>query len=782
MTHNDNAGRASRGTANRILKSTVGALAIGLAVSASVVPTIVGAQSYSFTNVSIQGNERIEAGTILSYAGIARGETVSGGELNAAYQRIQETGLFEEVEIVPQGNTLVIRVVEFPTINNIAIEGNRRISDEDLSPLLGSTPRRVFSPSQAEADADAIAGAYTQQGRVAARVNPRVIRRSENRVDLVFEVFEGGVAEIERIGFVGNDEYSDGRLRRAIQTKQAGLLRALIGADTFIEERVAFDRRALQDFYASRGYVDFRITGVNAELSDERDAYFLTFNVDEGQQFRAGRITVSSDLREVNTALFRDAVRLRTGQIYNPALVERDIARLERLAIREGLDFIRVEPQIRRDERNLALDVNYVLTRGERIFVERIDIEGNTTTLDRVVRRQFDTVEGDPFNPRAIRESAERIRALGFFADAEVNAREGSTPEQVIIDVDVEEQPTGSISFGGSYSTSNGFGLNLGFSERNFLGRGQQLSFTFTTGTDNQRYALSFTEPALLGRDLAFGLNLDFYETERDNAEYNTTTGTLSPSLTFPISENTDLQVRYTLGYTNLTIPDESEVGNLVREEAERGEIFESSVGYTLSYDTRRTGLDPTAGVLLSFGQDFGGLGGDTSFIKTTARAVAQRLVWNEEVTLRATVEGGALAYDGDGSRVTDRFFLGSSRMRGFEPGGIGPREFNGANDIDDPLGGNYYAVARFEAEFPLGLPEEYGISGGVFYDVGNLWGLDETNSDVLYEDGSFRHVVGVSLFWTTPLGPLRFNFSEALMKEERDEEQNFEFTISTDF
>ncbi|ETW13315.1 OMP85 family outer membrane protein [Roseivivax marinus] len=782
MTDKKNARRAAAQPVRRRLATGAAIIALATSTVYGTYPTPAAAQSYTFTNVSIEGNQRIESGTILSYAGIARGETVSGGELNAAYQRIQNSGLFEQVEIVPQGNTLVIRVVEFPTVNNIAIEGNRRIDDEALLPQVSSQPRRVYSPTQAEADANAIVEAYSQQGRIAARVEPRLIRRSDNRVDLVFEVFEGGVAEVERIGFVGNDQYSDRRLRRAIQTKQAGLLRALIGSDTFIEDRIQFDRQLLQDFYSSRGYVDFRITGVNAELARERDGYFLTFNVEEGQQFNFGAVNVSSDVNGVNPAAFRNVIRVSPGQTYSPALVERDIARLERLAIREGLDFIRVDPQITRNDRDLTLDVNYVLTRGPRVFVERIDIEGNTTTLDRVVRRQFDTVEGDPFNPREIRAAAERIRALGFFANADVNAREGSSPQQVIVDVDVEEQPTGSISFGGSYSTSNGFGLALGFREENFLGRGQRLGLQFNTGVDNQRYSFNFTEPALLGRDLALGIDLSYAETDQDNAEYNTSIGTFSPSLTFPVSENSRLQFRYTARYTDLTIPDESEVGSLVRAEADRGELIESSVGYTLSYDTRRTGLDPNAGVLLEFGQDFGGLGGDTTFVKTSARAVAQRLAFNEEVTLRATVEAGALAYDGDGSRVTDRFFLGSSRMRGFEPGGIGPREFDDANGINDALGGNYFAVARFEAEFPLGLPDEYGITGGVFYDVGNLWGLDSTNLNVLYEDGALRQVVGVSLFWDTPLGPLRFNFSEALSKETQDEEQNFELTISTDF
>ncbi|MFD1341838.1 outer membrane protein assembly factor BamA [Litorisediminicola beolgyonensis] len=773
-------GRSGLGRASR----SATALALILALAATTLPNGVVAQSYSFSNVSIEGNQRVEPGTILSYAGIARGQTVSAGELNSAYQRIQESGLFESVEIVPQGNTLVIRVVEYPTINTIAVEGNSRISDEDLQPVIQSQSRRVFSPTQAEADANAIAEAYVAQGRISARVQPRVIRRSDNRVDLVFEVFEGGVVEVERIAFNGNRAFSDRRLRRAIETRQAGLLRAFVTRDSLVEDRLQFDQQLLRDFYASRGFVDFRVLGVNAELTEERDAFFVTFNIEEGQQFKVGNVSVVSDMPGVDPDAFQRAIKMRSGQVYSPSAVETDIARLERMAIREGLDFVRVEPRIDRNDRDVTLDVTYQLTRGPRIFVERIDIEGNTTTLDRVVRRQFDTVEGDPFNPREIRAAAERIRALGFFSDAEVDAREGSTPQQVVVDVDVTEQPTGSISFGGNYSTNSGFGAAISFSERNFLGRGQQLSLGVNTASDNSRYFFRFTEPALLGRDVAFGLNLSYYESEQDNARYNTKVGTLSPSLTFPLNDSSRLQLRYTLQSTDLSIPDGSidETGELVKAEAERGKLIESSIGYTFSYDTRRTGLDPDAGVLLEFGQDFGGLGGDTEFVKTTARAVAQRLAFNEDVTLRATVEAGAVNYSGDGSRVTDRFFLGSSLMRGFEPGGIGPREYNDAADVDDALGGNYFAVARLEAEFPLGFAEEYGIRGGLFYDVGNLWGLDKTNSDVLYEDGAWRQVVGAALLWDTPLGPLRFNFTETLQKEDRDKDQNFELTIQTDF
>lgn len=756
------------------------AASVALGVGVFSAPNMALAQDFRFNAISVEGNQRIEAGTIASFLGVARGETISAAELNDGYQRVLASGLFESVEIEPRGNTLVVRVIEFPTVNRITFEGNARLDDETLATLVQSQSRRVFSPSTAEADAGRITEAYSQQGRIAARVQPKVIRRSDNRIDLVFEVFEGGVSEIERIGFAGNQVLNDRRLRRVLETKQAGIFRALIQSDTFIEDRIEFDRQVLRDFYQSRGYVDFRTTSVNAELSEKRDGYFITFNVEEGQQFNFGEVTATSDLAEVDTDVFQRAIRLRSGRTYSPTAVETEIARLERLAIREGLNFVRVEPRVTRNDRDLTLDVEFLLTRGERVFVERIDIEGNTTTLDRVVRRQFRVVEGDPFNPREIRESAERVRALGFFGDSQVEAREGSTPQQVIIDVDVEERPTGSLSFGGSYSTSSGFGAAITFRERNFLGRGQQLALGVTTGVDSSNYSFSFTEPAFLGRDVAFNISVNYLETDNANAEYDTAIGNFTTGFTFPVSENGRLNLRYGARYSEITNLDPS-VGQIITAEAGRGEVWDSFIGYRYSYDTRRTGLNPNAGVLLEFGQDFAGLGGDSTHIETNLRAVAQTKILNDDVTLRATLQAGALSYSEGSSRVTDRFSLGTNLMRGFEGGGIGPREV-GPGDVNDPLGGNYFAVARFEAEFPLPLPEEYGVSGGVFYDVGSLWGLEETNANVLYDDFTPRHVIGVSLFWTTPLGPLRFNFSEALSKEKFDEEQTFDLTISTQF
>ena len=738
----------------------------------------LSAQSFTFNAVQIDGNQRVEDGTILTFAGIARGETLSPGDVNDAAQRIRASGLFKTVDVSTRGSTLVIAVDEWPTINRINIEGNTKIRDAQLMAVVRSQPRRVYNPTQAERDTAAITEVYASKGRVNATVRPRIIERTNNRVDLVFEVAEASVTEIERISFIGNRTYSEWRLRRVLETKQAGILRAIISRDTFVEDRIAFDRRALTDFYNSRGYIDFQVKGVDVALTRERDAYLVTFNVQEGQRFTIADVTVSSEIPEADQALFQDEVALKPGTVYSPQAIDTEISRLELLALREGINFLQVEPRITRNNRDLSLNVELALVRGPRIFVERIDIEGNNTTLDRVVRNQFRVVEGDPFNPREIREAASRIRALGFFGNAKVDAREGSTPESVVIDVDVEEGKTGSLTFGANYSADVGITLSANYSEKNFLGRGQRLSFELSTAETNKVLSFRFREPQLLGRDLAFGLNLDYRTTNNENALYDTEKFNLRPSLAFPVSENGRLSVYYAYDYSDIT-----DVGAaasaVIKADGAIGGVSSNSVGYVYSYDTRRTGVNPNAGVLLRFGQQFGF--GDAQYIKTTAEATAETKVLNEELTLRATIEGGYLDYSKGASRVTDRFYLGSRIMRGFEAAGIGPRDAA----TDDALGGNTYAVARLEAEFPLGLPSEYGITGGAFVDYGSVWDIGApapAGTSILYDDFTPRTVAGLSIFWDTPIGPLRFNFSEALDAQAQDRTKNFDVTISTKF
>ena len=749
-----------------------------LALAATGAPGL--AQTFTFSSFDVQGNTRIETATILANLGVTPGQPIGAGALSDGFQRLQASGLFQSVEIVPRGSTLVVVVEEFPTISRIAIEGNRRLSDEQLETLVTSQVRRVYDPATVERDAAAITAAYAQAGRISATVRPTIIRRSENRVDLVFEVGEGRVSEVERISFVGNRAYSDRRLRRVLETTQAGLFRTLIGSDTFIAERVAIDAQLLRDFYLSRGYADVQVQSVTPQLVDTRDAFFITFRVQEGQQFRYGRVGASSTLPEIDAARYGREVRVRSGDVFSPTSLERTVQRLELLATREGLTFVRAVPQVTRNPRTSTLDVNFVLERGERVFVERIDIEGNATTLDRVIRRQFDTVEGDPFNPREIRAAAERIEALGYFSATEVTARDGSTPEQVIVDVDVEEQPTGSLGFGLNYSVERGVGVSFNFAEPNFLGRGQTLNFAIDTGSQNSNSNLTFIEPYFLGRDLAFSLGAVYAQSSIDTLTFDTQTIGVSTGLEFPVGEDSRLALTYSLTSDEL----ERRPGTLLSPilAADEGRALTSLVGYAYTYSTIRRGLDPTRGIRLRFGQQFAGLGGDEQFVRTSALAQAQRSFLNEEVIVNAEIEGGVLTQIDGNSRQANRFFNRQSIIRGFESGGIGPRDLN----FDDgALGGTQFVAARLETQFPIGfIPEQYGITGAAFVDVASIWGLDNTATGPIPVDDDFflNSAAGVGILWDTVIGPLRFNFTRAINKRSFDREQNFDLTIETRF
>lgn len=770
-----------------------GALALisALAIAAPVGMMATAASAYVFGNVRIEGNQRIEPATILSYLNLPRGQDVSGGALNDALQRLQNSGLFEKVELVPTGGTLVVKVAEYPTINVISFEGNKRLKDENLAEIVKSKSRRVYSPAQAEADAAAISQVYASEGRLAARVDPRIIRRGSNQVDLVFEVAEGKVTEIERIGFVGNRAFSDRKLRNVLQTKQAGILRTFIKRDTFAPDRLPVDEKLLTDFYRANGYADFKVQAVAPELAQARDAFYITFQIQEGPRYTFGTVNTISEIPGVDAADFAAQNRVKKGAVYNPTIIDTSIRRMEALALRKGLDFVNIVPRITRNERTQTLDLTFALTRGQRVFVERIDIEGNTTTLDEVIRRQFATVEGDPFNPREIRNSAERLRALGYFSDVQAESRQGTSPEQVIVDVNVEEQPTGSLNFGVSYGVSTGVGFNASLSEKNFLGRGQQVDLSFATGSGTKSSGFTFVEPYFLGRDLKARFQTWYNTTDRLNSDYNTRTVGFQTGMEFPISDNGRLELRYKLSKDTLfdveQIHVDPESGETVGSSPilynEQGGFFTSALGYTYSYDSRVMGLDPLTSYRLRFAQDFAGVGGDVKSVTTSLYSGIESRAWRENVTMLAEFEVGAVHMLSDQtSRFMNRY-TGNGKIRGFEPNGIGPRDLGAPNE--DALGGNYFWALRTELQFPLGLPEEYGIKGGVFADAGSVWGLDNkvgAGGAIVDDSMHIRASIGASVFWTTPIGPLRFNFAKALKKEDYDEEQAFDLTISTKF
>ena len=606
---------------------------------------------------------------------------------------------------------------------------------------------------------------------------------------------EGDVVEIERLSFVRKTApfQATGCVNvlkhKASWHSAPGIQRET----TFVAERIELDRQLLSlisilgaRLHRLRDPVGHAGTGARKRDSGS----FLTFNLREGEQFRFGEVSVVSEVEGIEPADYERELRVRPGDIFAPDTLEMNIARMESLAESRGLRFIRAEPRFTRDNANRRVNVEFAIVRGERVFVERIDIQGNTTTRDEVIRRQFRVAEGDPLNPRKIREAAERIRALGYFADSSVEPRSGSTPDQAIVDVEVEETTTGSLGFSVSYGAQQGIGFGISFAEQNFLGRGQQVGASFNTVKGSRDISVSFTEPALLGRDLAYSFSLGYRETSSFNANFDTREAFLNNSLGFPVSEYGRLTVRQGLLAERLTGLTPGTDSDRLIDDQTGGTSITGTLGFTYTHDTRNRGVDPSRGWIFSWTQDLGVGNQNRRFLKSEARVGYEMAVLNENVTLKADGRVGLLHMIDGRSRYRDRFQL-ANVMRGFAAGDSGPRDFDSGLAQDDVLGGTRYAVVSLEAQFPLGLPEEYGLSGGVFADIGSVWGVDglrapiDTIDPTSLNDSSSRHLratLGVSLFWDSPLGPLRFDVSRPLKKQPYDESQNFDFSIVSTF
>jgi outer membrane protein insertion porin family len=778
--------------------TTTSAMAIGMAVvSVSMIANPVMAQSTTVTGVSVEGNKRIATSTILSLAALTPGTRYSAGQINAAVQRLNASGFFKTVDFEVRSGRVTIVVDENPTINRIAFEGNKKLKDDDLKGLISSQPRQTFSAKRAEADAQEMAKAYSAGGRIDAQITPRLIERSDNRVDLVFQVVEGRVTEIEKITFVGNRNYSQKRLRTALATKQAGLIRALISSDTFIQDRLELDKQRLREFYLNRGFIDFSVLSTSADLTRNKDAFLLNFTVEEGQQYKFGEITLVTTEDDIDIESYQKVSKIKAGRNYDPRKIENLVQELDIKLGTEGFAFVSAHPRISRDDETRTLDVEIELTRGQRLFVERIDIEGNSTTLDRVIRRQFELAEGDAFNRREIQEATDRIRATGLFENVSVESREGSSRDRAIIDVNVKEKATGNLGIGAGYSSSDGFTLNLNLEERNFLGRGQTVRFDLSNNSDARNLSFSFSDPSFLDRDLQAGFRLGYRSSSNTKIPIDTTTLEFAPNMTFPVGKNATMSIGYRLENEEIKVQTEEDTSTTPSTTvdvdispfiaSDAGKQVKSSVIFGYNFDRTNSVIEPTAGFKFGISQQFTGLGGEATFSKTSINFKTYTTLFNDDIILSAELDAGAIT--GSGARISDRFFLGGDKLRGFEDYGVGPRDVTNITPTDatsgQPLGGNMYAVARLEASFPIGLPEEYGIFGGVFLDAGSVWGLDGiTSADVGTEVDSpkIRAAAGVSIFWKTAIGPLRFNFSRPIKKEVYDIEENFRFTIDTRF
>ncbi|MCZ6666086.1 MAG: outer membrane protein assembly factor BamA, partial [Gammaproteobacteria bacterium] len=721
------------------------------------------------------GNQRIEAETVKSYLSIAVGDPFDPALINKSLKSLFATGLFGDINMLREGNTLVVRIVENQIINRIAFEGNERIKDDALSNEVELRSRVVFSRTKVQNDVARIVEIYRRSGRFAATVDAKIIQLPQNRVDLVFEINEGPETDIKRINFIGNRKFSDGDLRDVILTKETSFLNFFSSDDTYDPDRLTFDRDLLRTYYLSQGYADFRVISAIAELTRDRTGFFITFTVDEGRRYKFGAINIDSKLRDLSIDELFTNVETFQDDWYDANLIEDTIQALTDTVGNLGFAFVDIRPRTDRDRDNLIIDLVYEIAEGPRVFVERINISGNVRTLDKVIRREFRLVEGDAFNAAKYRRSRQRIQNLGFFETVNFSQKTGSEPDKTVIEVEVSETSTGQLSFGAGVSSVDGLLANVSINERNLLGRGQNLRLSFLISGRRQQVDLGFTEPYFLGREVSAGFDVftrDTDLTDRDNFDEDSTGGVLR--MGYAITENLRHNVRYRAQRSVLNNFDD-DISPLIK--AESGKRVTSAIGHTISYDVRNSFFNPSEGYVVRLEQDFAGLGGDASYLKNKISGEFHYPITDFFTgTLTGSV-GNIVGLFGENVRIDERFFIGGQSFRGFAVAGIGPRDVR----FDDPLGGNTFVISTAEVSFPIGLVTAVDLRGRFFTDVGTLTSIDVSNADVV--DGSeLRASVGFGVSYGSPFGPILIDVGFPILKEDFDDTEVILFSFGARF
>jgi outer membrane protein insertion porin family len=724
--------------------------------------------------IVIEGNQRIETETVRSYLTVNEGDPLDPFALNDSLRALFASGLFADATVTVNGTTVIVRVEENPIINRVVFEGNDRIDTEVLEAEVQSRARTVYTQTQVAEDADRVLELYRRSGRYAAAVEPQIIALDQNRVDLVFEIDEGPLTGVERISFVGNRAFSDGTLRSEILTEESAWWRILSSNDNYDPDRLTFDRELLRNFYLAEGYADFRVVSAVAELAPEGDGFFVTFTVEEGERYLFGAIDIESALPDVAPEALQADITTIQGDWYDASEVETTIQNITDRLGALGYAFAEVRPRIERDRETLTIGVTYEVQEGPRVYVERIDIVGNVRTEDEVIRREMRLVEGDAFNSARLRRSEQEIRDLDFFETVDVSSVPGDAPDQTVIVVEVEEKSTGELSIGAGYSTSDGPLADFTLRERNLLGQGQDLRVGLSLATSRQEIDLSFTEPYFLDRNLAAGFDVFRITRDRqDIASYDSEETGVALRAGYDINESLSQTWTYTIRQDNITDVDE-DASRFVQES--EGERFTSMIGQQLLFDQRDSSVRPTDGYFLRAGTEFAGLGGDVTFVRGTLGAGFYYPIM-EDVVAELSGEAGMIHGLNEDVAIFNRYFIGGRDLRGFQRGGIGPRDIT----TDDALGGNTFFSGTAEVSFPLGLPEELGLTGAVFADFGTLTGIDESDPAIV-DSGSIRSSVGIGFLWDSPFGPVRVDVAQPITKEEYDETERFSFSFGTRF
>jgi outer membrane protein insertion porin family len=743
--------------------------------------------------ITVEGNQRIEAGTIRSYMLVAPGDPFDPGRLDRSLKTLYATGLFQDVRIDRQGNTLVVHVVENPLVNRVAFEGNHKLNDDQLRPDMQLKPRAVYTPSLAEADRHHILDVYAQHGYYDASVTPQIIRLPQNRVDVVYEINDGPSTLISRIAFVGNKAFSESRLSEVINSREERWWRFLSSSDEYNPERLSYDKELLRRFYLKNGYTDFEVQNASAELSPDRKAFFVTFTVHEGERYRIARIVINSQLRNLPGDALRKDLKLEEGDWYDGDAVGRTADAIEDDVRSRGYAFVDVKPRVEPDRAKHTVTLNFDVGEGPRVYVERINIIGNTRTQDKVIRREFALAEGDPFSAEALRKTRTRLTDLGYFSTVDITPTPGSSPDKAIITTKVVEKATGELTFGGGFSTDVGPLLDIGLGEHNLVGTGISANINGILATKRTSISLSVTDPYFLDRNLVAGTDVFLIQTSYLGTEpYDERREGFALRLGYDFNDH--LQQVWSYSLVNRTVYNVATTASPFIY-SQKGTTLLSQVGQVLTLDYRDSKVDPHSGFLTSLGTDFAGLGGDVNYIRTSVNGAYyipfDRFTGNSDWGLKLAAGAGYLFNEGKQEQIIDRFFLGGDNLRGFEIGGAGPHDAISG----DPLGGRFIWTGTAEVRFPLPVSPDLGLTGRAFVDVGALSQASFIHPCVeppgspnagapcaINASAAPRVGAGVGISWRSSFGLINIDLAPFVIKQPGDQTQIFRFGFGTRF
>ena len=745
------------------------------------------AQASAIRAINVSGNRRVEPETVRSYLKFSVGDAYDPAKVDGSIKALFATGLFSDVRIDRSGADVIVTVVENPVINQVAFEGNSEVDTETLRNEVQMKPRSVFTRARVQSDVQRILDVYQRQGRYSATVEPKIIELEQDRVNLVFEIAEGGATKVKGIHIVGNKAFTDSQLRDVISTTEKGWFDFLKGTSVYDPDRMNLDRELLRQYYLKNGYADVQVTAANAELDRDGSGFFITYAIDEGEPYAFGAVNVESTVANVDPAAYRGEVSTKEGDTYDASRIDKSVEDLTLAVSERGYAFARVRPKAEADPVSRKINLSYVIEEGPRVYIERINVSGNTRTKDYVIRREFRVAEGDAYNPLMVDQAKKRLKNLGLFKNIEVKRRPGSAQDRVALDVEVIEQSTGELSFGAGYSTAEGVIGDISITERNLMGNGQFLRLQLSGSFERLQVQLSFTEPRFLGRNMAAGFDVFHKEIDqtRQSGFRSRRTGA-GARIGFPLSEKLWMQTNYTLSRDEIFDVQE---GTSLAIKSAQGLAYTSLMGTSLTYDLRDDPRNPTKGLFFQAGTDFAGVGGDVQYVSFAAEARGYYPITDKVTFVTRAIGGHILGWGGQDVRLIDLFFKGGETVRGFDRAGYGPRDLL----TGDALGGASYWATTAEIRFPIPyVPDDLGISGAVFADAGSLFGASipaGTPSDCavatdvcLADTSAIRSSVGASLMWASPVGPIRMDFAKVLSKQAFDEEQFFRFGAATKF